>query len=102
MNLLGVTMGKSHGGNGKQMRKMNQLMLLRQTKLHRKMIGIYTPNLLHDLGCRPGGGSQKDRASMPPRAVPAQEHNKKITGAKEFQFGEAYETSDVAVRAYRA
>jgi hypothetical protein len=53
---------------------MNQLMLLRLTKIHRKMTGIYAPILLHDLGCCPRDGSQKDRASMPPRAVPAQEY----------------------------
>jgi hypothetical protein len=34
-------------------------MLLRLTKIQRKTIGIYAPILLHDLGCRPGGGSQK-------------------------------------------
>jgi hypothetical protein len=51
-------------------------MLLRLTKIYRKMTGIYAPILLHDLDCRPGGGgSQKDRASMPPRAVPAQEQD---------------------------
>jgi hypothetical protein len=38
---------------------MNQLMLLRLTKLLRKMTGIYAPNLRHYLDCRPGGGSQK-------------------------------------------
>ena len=53
------------------------------------MIGIYAPILLHDLGCRSGGGSQKDRASMPPRAVPAQEYNRQILEAKEIQLGEA-------------
>ena len=81
------------------MSKKNHLNVSPLTKIHRKMIGIYAPILLHDLGCRPGGGSQKDRASMPLRAVPAQKHNKKILAAKEFQLGE---TNDVAVRAYRA
>jgi hypothetical protein len=84
------------------MGKRNQLMLLLLTKIHRKMIGIYAQIVLHDLGCRPGGGSQKDRVSMPLRAVPAQEHNRQLIGAKEFQLGEACETNDVAIRAYRA
>jgi hypothetical protein len=72
-------------------------MLLLLTKIHRKMIGIYAQILLHDLSCRPGGGSQKDRALMPPRAVPAQEHNRQIIVAKEFQLGGACETNDVAI-----
>jgi hypothetical protein len=38
-------------------------MLLRLTKIQRKMIAIYAQVVLHDLGCRPGGGSQRDRAS---------------------------------------
>ena len=47
-------------------------MLLRLTKLLRKMTGIYAPNLLHDLGCRPGGGSQKQGVNAS-RAVPVPE-----------------------------
>jgi hypothetical protein len=38
-------------------------MLLRLTKIQSKMIGIYAQVVLHDLGCRPGGGSQRNRAS---------------------------------------
>jgi hypothetical protein len=50
----------------------NQLMLLRLTKIQRKIIGIYAPILLYDLGCRPGGGSQKQGIDAS-RAVPVQE-----------------------------
>jgi hypothetical protein len=44
-------------------------MLLRLTKIQRKTIGIYVPILLRDLGCRPGGGSQKQGIDAS-RAVP--------------------------------
>jgi hypothetical protein len=47
-------------------------MLLQLTKIQRKTIGIYAPILLHDLGCCPGGGSQK-QAIDASRAVPVQE-----------------------------
>ena len=47
-------------------------MLLRLTKIQRKPIGIYVPIILHDLGCRPGGGSQKQGIDAS-RAVPVQE-----------------------------
>jgi hypothetical protein len=50
----------------------DQLMLLRLTKIQRKTIGIYVPILLHDLGCRPGGGSQKQGIDAS-RAMPVQE-----------------------------
>ena len=55
------------------------------------MIGIYAPDLvfLHDLSCRAGGGSQRDKASMPPGAVPAQDKGREILEATEFLQGDA-------------
>jgi hypothetical protein len=53
----------------------NQLMLLRLTKIQRKTIGIYVPILLRDLGCRPGGGSQKQVIDAS-RAVPVTGNSK--------------------------
>jgi hypothetical protein len=57
------------------MGRLNQLMPLRLTKQLRKMTGIYAPNLLHDLGCRLGGSSQKQGIDAS-RAVPVQKIEK--------------------------
>jgi hypothetical protein len=55
--------------------------------MQRKTIGIYAPILLHDLGCRPGGGSQKQGIDAS-RAVPVQETAKSILIPNVFLQGE--------------
>jgi hypothetical protein len=62
-------------------------MLLRLSKLQRKTIGIYAPILLHDLGRRSGGGSQKQGIDAS-RAVPAQEIARYILIPNVFLQGE--------------
>ena len=65
-------------------------MLLRLTKIQRKMIAVYAQVVLHDLGCRPGGGSQRDRASSA------------SAGNGEVNPDSDDKNNNVAVRAYRA